>query len=137
MRELAGYLGFDILEDAAVAESLEAARRYLAESGLEPEQLKDRIVSGLVKAAEAGEFWSVQRRGAAAPPQVWQQGHPAQASHGERLSEASQLPPGFVSTEAPPACAVSSSTRHPLLRALATAGSTRAIASSTAGSYRT
>lgn len=53
MRELDGYLGFDILEDAAVAESLEAARRYLAESGLEPEQLKDRIVSGLVKAAEA------------------------------------------------------------------------------------
>ena len=53
MRELGGYLGFDILEDAAVAESLEAARRYLEESGLEPEQLKDRIVSGLVKAAEA------------------------------------------------------------------------------------
>ncbi len=53
MRELKGYLGFDILEDAAVADSLERARQYLAESGIEPEQLKDRIVSGLVKAAEA------------------------------------------------------------------------------------
>lgn len=53
MDELKSYLGFDILEDPAVAAGVEAARDYLKAGGLRPEQLKDKIVSGLVKAAEA------------------------------------------------------------------------------------
>lgn len=53
MDELKAYLGFDILEDPAVAAGVEAARDYLKAGGLRPEQLKDKIVSGLVKAAEA------------------------------------------------------------------------------------
>ena len=52
MDELKSYLGFDILEDPAVAAGVEAARDYLKAGGLRPEQLKDKIVSGLVKAAE-------------------------------------------------------------------------------------
>ncbi len=53
MDELKSYLGFDILEDPAVSAGVEAARDYLKAGGLRPEQLKDKIVSGLVKAAEA------------------------------------------------------------------------------------
>ena len=53
MDELKSYLGFDILEYPAVSAGVEAARDYLKAGGLRPEQLKDKIVSGLVKAAEA------------------------------------------------------------------------------------
>ncbi|WP_320977488.1 ferrous iron transport protein B [Enterocloster asparagiformis] len=53
MDELKSYLGFDILEDPAVAAGVEAARDNLKAGGHRPEQLKDKIVSGLVKAAEA------------------------------------------------------------------------------------
>ncbi len=52
MDELKAYLKFDITEDEAVAAGLEAARNHLEENGIRPEQLKDRIVAGLVKAAE-------------------------------------------------------------------------------------
>ncbi|MBS6951912.1 MAG: ferrous iron transport protein B [Enterocloster asparagiformis] len=52
MDELKAYLKFDITEDEAVAAGLEAARDHLEKNGIRPEQLKDRIVAGLVKAAE-------------------------------------------------------------------------------------
>lgn len=52
MKELTAFLGENILEDPQVAESIDSAREYLSEHDMEPEQLKDKIVSGLVTAAE-------------------------------------------------------------------------------------
>lgn len=52
MKELTAFLGENILEDPQVAEGVELAREYLSEHDLESEQLKDKIVSGLVAAAE-------------------------------------------------------------------------------------
>jgi len=46
------YLGFDILSDRELIELLDKAKKYLAEKGIWPDQLRDRIVSRLVTVAE-------------------------------------------------------------------------------------
>ena len=50
--ELEHFLGKDILKDEAVAEGLSKARAFLEDQGIFREQLKDRIVQGLVACAE-------------------------------------------------------------------------------------
>jgi ferrous iron transport protein B len=47
------YLGFDLLEDAELSGLVCKAKELLAENGIQPDQLRDRIVSRLVRAAEA------------------------------------------------------------------------------------
>lgn len=49
---LGQYLGFDIMGIPAVAHALDQARAHLADSGVSMEQLRDRIVSCIVLAAE-------------------------------------------------------------------------------------
>jgi len=46
------HLGFNLLDDHELAGLLNGSREYLAESGIHAEQLRDRIVSRLVRTAE-------------------------------------------------------------------------------------
>ena len=46
------YLGFDLLNDIELLDLLNKAKLYLTENGIEPEQLRDKIVSRLVTVAE-------------------------------------------------------------------------------------
>jgi len=46
------YLGFNLLNDSELSGLLNYARQYLSENGIEKEQVRDRIVSTLVKTAE-------------------------------------------------------------------------------------
>ena len=46
------YLGYDILHDDAVRTALDSALALLAENGLDPDELRDHIVSSIVKRAE-------------------------------------------------------------------------------------
>lgn len=46
------YLGFDLLNDSKLTELLDKAKQYLAEKGILPDQLRDKIVSRLVTVSE-------------------------------------------------------------------------------------
>lgn len=46
------YLGFNLLNDNELTELVNKAKQYLAENGIQPEQLRDKIVSRLVEIAE-------------------------------------------------------------------------------------
>jgi ferrous iron transport protein B len=46
------YLGFNLLENAELVELVDAARKHLADNGIQPDQLRDRIVTRLVSLAE-------------------------------------------------------------------------------------
>ena len=52
MKELNTYLGCDILADTAVTAALDRAKTFLSDLGVTRDDLKDRIVSSVVKAAE-------------------------------------------------------------------------------------
>lgn len=52
LESLNKYLGFNILDDAKLLESLKAAKAYLSQNGIETEQFRDRVVSKLVTVAE-------------------------------------------------------------------------------------
>ncbi len=52
IREINAYLGEDFLQDEALQQALDEAARLLERRGIGPEQLKDRVVSALVGAAE-------------------------------------------------------------------------------------
>ena len=52
IREINAYLGEDFLQDKALQQALDEAARLLQRRGIGPEQLKDRVVSALVGAAE-------------------------------------------------------------------------------------
>ncbi len=46
------YVGFDLTEDADIAQKLSEAKEILTEAGITPDTLRDRIVSNIVKRAE-------------------------------------------------------------------------------------
>ncbi len=46
------YLGFDMLDDEKLAYQLAAAREYLKENGIGPEQIRDIIISDIIHLAE-------------------------------------------------------------------------------------
>ncbi|MDF2987724.1 MAG: ferrous iron transporter FeoB [Eubacterium sp.] len=52
LRALDKYLGFSLLENIELQELLLKAKGYLAENGIKPEQLRDKIVSRIVTTAE-------------------------------------------------------------------------------------
>lgn len=47
------YLGFDILDDTLVVDKMKQARALLAQKGIDADALRDRIVSSIVRSAEA------------------------------------------------------------------------------------
>ena len=47
------YLGFDILDDTLVVDKMKQARALLAQQGIDTDALRDRIVSSIVRSAEA------------------------------------------------------------------------------------
>ncbi len=47
------YLGLNLLEDDKLQELLDTAKKHLADSGIQPNQLRDKIVSRLVRIAES------------------------------------------------------------------------------------
>ena len=47
------YLGFDILDDTLVVDKMKQARALLAKQGIDTDTLRDRIVSSIVRSAEA------------------------------------------------------------------------------------
>ena len=47
------YLGFDILDDTLVVDKMKQARALLAQQGIDADALRDRIVSSIVRSAEA------------------------------------------------------------------------------------
>lgn len=51
IREVDSYLQSDLLQDACVKGALEQAETLLAQSGLDSDQIKDQVVSGLVNTA--------------------------------------------------------------------------------------
>lgn len=53
LRSLDKYLGFNLLDDARLQELLNAAKKHLADNGIHSDQLRDIIVSRLVKTAES------------------------------------------------------------------------------------
>ena len=46
------YLGFDLMENARIIQRVDEAKKILHEAGIDPEALRDRIVSDIVKRAE-------------------------------------------------------------------------------------
>ncbi len=50
---LNGYLGFNLSEDTELTGLLDEARKYLSDNDINPDQLRDRVVSSLVKTAES------------------------------------------------------------------------------------
>jgi ferrous iron transport protein B len=52
LESLNNYLGFNLMENASLMELVDSARNHLKNNGIEPEQLRDRIVSRLVAMAE-------------------------------------------------------------------------------------
>lgn len=52
LKSINKYLGFNLLDDKELAERLEETRQYLADNGIKPEQLRDKIVYRLVTVAE-------------------------------------------------------------------------------------
>jgi ferrous iron transport protein B len=52
LESLNKYLGFNLLDDVKLTESLEAAKSYLSQNGIGTEQFRDRIVSKLITYAE-------------------------------------------------------------------------------------
>ena len=49
---MANYLGYDLLKDEDVLKALESVKDILRGAGIEEEQVRDRIVSRIVIAAE-------------------------------------------------------------------------------------
>jgi len=52
LKALNKYLGFDLMQNAILANQIEIARSFLRENGIEHDQLRDRIVSRIVCSAE-------------------------------------------------------------------------------------
>lgn len=52
LSSISQYLGFELLSDAELVELLSSAKQYLADNGIHPETLRDKIVSRLVTTAE-------------------------------------------------------------------------------------
>lgn len=52
LSSLSKHLGFDLMDDDMLPDLLDKARKLLADNGIQPEQLRDRIVSRLVSIAE-------------------------------------------------------------------------------------
>lgn len=53
LNSLNKYLGFNLMDNTELQELLLKAKQYLSEQGIKPDQLRDRIVSRIVTAAEA------------------------------------------------------------------------------------
>ncbi len=53
LRAVQEYLGFDLLADSGVAQALERAQAALADAGIGDDTLRDIVVSGIVRRAEA------------------------------------------------------------------------------------
>ncbi len=47
------YLGFDLMDDSELTDLLNTAKKLLADNGIQPDQIRDKIVSRLVCIAEA------------------------------------------------------------------------------------
>lgn len=52
MESLDKYLGFRLLENAELFELLQTAKKHLADNGIQPDELRDRVISRLVHIAE-------------------------------------------------------------------------------------
>lgn len=52
LKSINKYLGFSLLDDISLFDQLNKAKQLLANNGIQPEQLRDKIVSRLVKIAE-------------------------------------------------------------------------------------
>ncbi len=52
LKSLDKYLGFNLLDNVELLGLLDAAKKYLADNGIRPEQMRDKIVSRLVRIAE-------------------------------------------------------------------------------------
>ncbi len=52
LESLCRYLGFDLLQENSVNDALLSARKHLEDNGIEPDRLRDRVVSSIVCTAE-------------------------------------------------------------------------------------
>lgn len=52
LKSLNKYIGFNLMEDVKLMELLDAAKNHLADNGIQPDNLRDKIVSQLVRTAE-------------------------------------------------------------------------------------
>lgn len=52
LKAIKKYLGFDLMDDAEVAQKVKEAKEVLGGAGIDPDMLRDRIVSHIVKRAE-------------------------------------------------------------------------------------
>ncbi|NLK88474.1 MAG: ferrous iron transport protein B [Clostridiaceae bacterium] len=53
LSSLEKYLGFDLLDDTELSDLLNTAKKHLSDNGIQPGELRDRVVSRLVRTAEA------------------------------------------------------------------------------------
>lgn len=52
LKSLDKYLGFNLMDNADLVELLDKAKNFLADNGIPPDQLRDKIVSSLINIAE-------------------------------------------------------------------------------------